>query len=564
MVEMEKSLLKKLCRDMDLYVTPSINDKLYLHYKGFRAIKNLDEYTGLKVLWLEGNGLGKIEGLEHQTQLRTLYLHENLINKIEGLDVLTQLDTLNLSQNQITRIENLEHLQALTSLALKGNYIVAAQDIEHVLKLPNLSVFDLQSNRITDAGVVDVLAQMPELKVLYLQGNDVVKYIKQYRKTVIFRCRKLKYLDDRPVFADERRRVEAWGSALEASNGDYKAAQEAEREEMEVIRREKKELDELNFLHFEQMMIEGRRKRKEDEAEVERKKNERQTDGPEQQRDGDPVDAASDVSAFSGERILPVQDCEFLQQEREKRWAAVVNANDGVSARIDNQAKEQQQLSSSVGAEREEASAVIPVDTRRLEVLHQCATVGSGSHSSRDPFVDASFGAEDAAAAERRQQVIKEKAGAKVAAMILTQEEIDACRESFVHFDRDGSGTIDKYELAKVLEAMGQKPTDEELFQMIAEVDNDNSGEIEFAEFLKVIEAQKLRAAQFDDESDFIDAFVACGGAPDKSGHVERRMLVQLIKKDFGLPIDIDRMLDELDTDGSGEIEYDEFKALLS
>ncbi|KAG6609174.1 uncharacterized protein IUM83_13494 [Phytophthora cinnamomi] len=121
--------------------------------------------------------------------------------------------------------------------------------------------------------------------------------------------------------------------------------------------------------------------------------------------------------------------------------------------------------------------------------------------------------------------------------MILTQEEIDACRESFVHFDKDGSGTIDKYELSKVLEAMGQKPTDEELFQMIAEVDNDHSGEIEFADLW---------------------------GNVDKTGHVERKMLVQLIKKDFGLPIDIDRMLDELDTDGSGEIEYEEFKALLS
>lgn len=33
MVEMEKALLKKICRDTDLYVTPSINDKLYLHYK---------------------------------------------------------------------------------------------------------------------------------------------------------------------------------------------------------------------------------------------------------------------------------------------------------------------------------------------------------------------------------------------------------------------------------------------------------------------------------------------------------------------------------------------------
>lgn len=147
---------------------------------------------------------------------------------------------------------------------------------------------------------------------------------------------------------------------------------------------------------------------------------------------------------------------------------------------------------------------------------------------------------------------------------ILAQEEIDACRDSFIHFDKDGSGTIDKYELAKVLEAMGQSPSEEELFQIISKVDQDNSGEIDFVEFLQVIENQKVMAAMGDNESDLIDAFVACGGHLDKSGHVERKVLVQLIKKDFGLPIDIDRMLDELDTDGSGEIEFDEFKALLS
>jgi hypothetical protein len=49
-----------------------------------------------------------------------------------------------------------------------------------------------------------------------------------------------------------------------------------------------------------------------------------------------------------------------------------------------------------------------------------------------------------------------------------------------------GSGTIDATELRATLEALGQKPTDEELFLMIAQVDEDNSGEIEFAEFLKV------------------------------------------------------------------------------
>lgn len=37
-----------------------------------------------------------------------------------------------------------------------------------------------------------------------------------------------------------------------------------------------------------------------------------------------------------------------------------------------------------------------------------------------------------------------------------------------------------------------------------------------------------------------VDAFVACGGNSDKTGHVHRDTLVRIIKKDFGLTIDIE------------------------
>ena len=56
------------------------------------------------------------------------------------------------------------------------------------------------------------------------QNNTVVKDIKHYRKTIISQCVHLKYLDDRPVFDDERRRVTAWARALAANPDDLEAA----------------------------------------------------------------------------------------------------------------------------------------------------------------------------------------------------------------------------------------------------------------------------------------------------------------------------------------------------
>jgi hypothetical protein len=121
-------------------------------------------------------------------------------------------------------------------------------DIEHLRACPSITCLDIQENKLADPAVLDVLADMPNLAVLYLQGNPCVKRIRFYRKHVIGRLPGLKYLDDRPIFDDERSRCNVWYSAF-VSEGEAAAAA-AERVEIDRLAREKEEHERRNFEAF--------------------------------------------------------------------------------------------------------------------------------------------------------------------------------------------------------------------------------------------------------------------------------------------------------------------------
>jgi len=147
--------------------------------------------------------------------------------------------------------------------------------------------------------------------------------------------------------------------------------------------------------------------------------------------------------------------------------------------------------------------------------------------------------------------------------MVLNEEFIQKCREAFNTFDQDGSGTIDTQEMKLLLEAIGEAPTEEELFRFMADVDEDGTGEIEFAEFLRAFEKQRGGAQELEDELDTLDAFVALGGCADKTGYIDKDQLTDVVKK-FELSIKIDRLTEELDKDHDGKLNFQEFAALFS
>ena len=67
-----------------------------------------------------------------------------------------------------------------------------------------------------------------------------------------------------------------------------------------------------------------------------------------------------------------------------------------------------------------------------------------------------------------------------------------------------------------------------------------------------------------DNEEDTLDAFVSLGGQDGGEGIVDAKKLIDIIKNQFEMTIDIEKLIEDIDEDGSGEIEYSEFKSLLN
>mmetsp|Transcript_6793 Transcript_6793/g.16324 ORF Transcript_6793/g.16324 Transcript_6793/m.16324 type:complete len:223 (+) Transcript_6793:156-824(+) len=144
----------------------------------------------------------------------------------------------------------------------------------------------------------------------------------------------------------------------------------------------------------------------------------------------------------------------------------------------------------------------------------------------------------------------------------LTEDEVADLKEAFAMFDINGDGTIELHEIRQVMRKLGQNPTDKELNEMISTVDSDGDKEIDFEEFL-ILMKSRTETDPKDPDKELRDAFAVFD--TDGSGSIDKKELKRLMKK-LGQALteaEVDAMMEEVDSNGDGEISYEEFKSMM-
>ncbi|XP_052805415.1 calmodulin-A-like isoform X1 [Mya arenaria] len=142
----------------------------------------------------------------------------------------------------------------------------------------------------------------------------------------------------------------------------------------------------------------------------------------------------------------------------------------------------------------------------------------------------------------------------------LTDDQIREYREAFSLFDKDGDGMITTQELGTVLKSLCQKPTDNELKDMINEVDLDGNGTIDFDEFLAMMTNKMIEG---DNEDELRGTFRVFD--KDGNGYISAAELGKVMAN-LGEKLtdeEVDEMVKEADMDGDGQVNYEEFVFMM-
>merc|ERR1712116_54831 len=141
----------------------------------------------------------------------------------------------------------------------------------------------------------------------------------------------------------------------------------------------------------------------------------------------------------------------------------------------------------------------------------------------------------------------------------LAHDEIKCLKVCFDLFDTKKQDFLSADDLGEIMRAMGFRPTEEELKDLLHEIDEDGSGEIEIGEFCQLCATFLVEDPDMETmKRELKDAFRLY----DREGQgfittdTLRGLITELLAP---LTNEVEGILEELDEDGSGSMDFDEF-----
>ncbi|KAI3385118.1 hypothetical protein SNEBB_002577 [Seison nebaliae] len=143
----------------------------------------------------------------------------------------------------------------------------------------------------------------------------------------------------------------------------------------------------------------------------------------------------------------------------------------------------------------------------------------------------------------------------------LTEEQENDIRKTFNQYDKEGIGEIPTATLGTVMRNLGHNLKPEQLQECIEAVDGDGSGTVDFEEFLALM-IKKTKEAE--DEQELREAFRVL----DKNNRgvidvADLKWIFKNLDPDMEEE-EMDQIISEVDEDGSGTVDFDEFFKLMS
>jgi len=146
----------------------------------------------------------------------------------------------------------------------------------------------------------------------------------------------------------------------------------------------------------------------------------------------------------------------------------------------------------------------------------------------------------------------------------LDEAQTAALKTAFESFDTEGKGAIGVETIGNILRMMGVKVKEADLKEIVDEVDDDGSGMLEFEEFTELAAKFLIEEDEEELKNELKEAFRIYD--KDGQGFITNEVLKEILREiDPKLTeTDLDGIIEEVDEDGSGTMDLDEFMEMMS